>query len=209
MDQRTGENLWLGTNGHSNSTLGGTFIHADNIFDYTHGRPTPITVLTWSGKPQANFNTQVPDMAWMAQGDAKGVGGGYRGTDEFSGNYDPQITLAQAYGFRDYDWGATIDPGTVDTMYHQFSCSKCHNPHASRLPKLLITNCLDIQHNTWDENKSSLQNTYRPLTAVDSGKPAAYYASAQNCHRYDGTRSTETLKGGWNKVSPLTKPPSP
>lgn len=204
MDQRTGENLWLGDNGHSNSTLGGTFIHAANIFDYTHGRPTPKTITSWSGKPQSNYNTQVPDMAWMAQGEAKGVGGGYRGVDEFSGKYIPRMTLAQAYGFRDYDWGATVDNETVDVMYHQFSCSKCHNPHASRLPKLLITNCLDVRHNTWDENKTSLQNTYTDatLTAVDRGKYGAYYAAAQNCHRYDGSRSTETLKGGWNKVSP-------
>lgn len=114
------------------------------------------------------------------------------------------MTIEQAYGFRDYDWGATVDAATVDTMYHQFSCSKCHNPHASRLPKLLITNCLDVRHNTWDENKTSLQNTYTDatLTAVDRGKYGAYYAAAQNCHRYDGSRSTETLKGGWNKVSP-------
>ncbi|MHB8765297.1 MAG: hypothetical protein ACYDA8_13335, partial [Deferrisomatales bacterium] len=29
-------------------------------------------------------------------------------------------------------------------LYHKFSCSKCHTPHASRLPKLMVTNCLDV-----------------------------------------------------------------
>lgn len=205
MDQLTGENLWLGTNGHSNSSLGGTFTNATNIFDYTHGRPTPKTITTWANRPSTGWNTQVPDMAWMAQGDAKGVGGGYRGLDSSSGRYIPSMAIVSyPYGFNDYDWGASVDDETIDLMYHQFSCSKCHNPHASRLPKLLITNCLDIRHNTWDENKTSLQNTYTnaALTAVDRNKYGAYYAAAQNCHRYDGTRSTETLKGGWNKVSP-------
>ena len=89
-------------------------------------------------------------------------------------------------------------------MYHQFSCSKCHNPHASRLPKLMITNCLDIRHNTWDDANSSSQTKYTAgaLSTVDSGKKAAYYASAQNCHRFDDSRSTTQLKGGWNKVTP-------
>jgi hypothetical protein len=68
----------------------------------------------------------------------------------------------------------------------------------------MITNCLDIRHNTWDENKSSQQNTFTAsaLADVDQGKYAAYYASAQNCHRYDDSRSTEQLRGGWNKVTP-------
>lgn len=204
MDQKTGENLWLGANGHSNSSLGGTFTNAANIFDYTHGRPTPKTITTWSTKPLTDYYTQVPDMAWMAQGDAKGLGGGYRGRDVNSGQYLPLMTQTYAYGFNDYDWGVSVDASSIDVMYHQFSCSKCHNPHASRLPKLLITNCLDIAHNTWDENKTTSQTKYTDaaLTAVDRNKYGAYYAAAQNCHRYDGSRSTETLKGGWNKVSP-------
>ena len=44
--------------------------------------------------------------------------------------------------------------------------------------------------------------TRSALTAVDRGMPAGYYASAQNCHRFDGRRSTSDLRGGWNKVTP-------
>jgi hypothetical protein len=29
---------------------------------------------------------------------------------------------------------------------HFFSCSKCHSPHNTRLPRLMITNCLDYRH---------------------------------------------------------------
>ena len=189
MDQRTGENLWLGTNGHSNSTIGGTFVNKANIFDYTHGRPTPNTLTTKAG--------QVPDMGYQNLSEVI-YPYGYRDT-----SYTPSLAYRPS-AFSSYNWGATVDNDTIDLMYHQFSCSKCHNPHASRLPKLLITNCLDIQHNTWAENKTTSQTlwTSAALTDVDRNKYGAYYASAQNCHRYDGSRSTETLKGGWNKVSP-------
>jgi len=29
---------------------------------------------------------------------------------------------------------------------HNFSCSKCHTPHNSNLPRLMVTNCLDVRH---------------------------------------------------------------
>jgi len=38
---------------------------------------------------------------------------------------------------------AAGSPPYVDTTYHQFTCSKCHSPHAGRLPRLMRTNCLD------------------------------------------------------------------
>ena len=216
MDQRDdatdGNVLWLGTNGHSNSALGGTFSAAVNVFDYSHGRPTPSSFDWGGGRPRntTHIPVQVPDMAYLDQGNFGLAGGGYRGTDGNAGGYNPPMvdgfvgSASQPYAFNVYNWGATVDGTTTDQMYHQFSCSKCHNPHASRLPKLLITNCLDIRHNTWDDARSSLQNTFTAaaLTAVDRGMPAAYYASAQNCHRFDGRRANTTLRGGWNKVTP-------
>ena len=211
MDQKTGESLWLGTNGHSNSAIGGTFTNAVNIFDsgtgtagqyapYS-GRPTPVTGTSKS--------TQVPDMAYQAQaGAATTTAYGYRSSDSAGGSYTPQTTTR--YNHVSYDWGATIDAGSNDLMYHQFSCSKCHNPHASRLPKLLITNCLDIQHNTWDDNKTTQTLfTSATLAGVDryaGGNTTAYFASAQNCHRYNNKRKDagQTNAGGWNKVSTWT-----
>jgi hypothetical protein len=57
-----------------------------------------------------------------------------------------------------YRWG--VDPGWIGTPvnndraptdkanvqggYHRFPCSKCHTPHASRLRRMMVTNCLDI-----------------------------------------------------------------
>jgi cytochrome c553 len=44
-----------------------------------------------------------------------------------------------------YRWGVDPNPSrSVQSNYHKFSCSKCHTPHASRLPRLMATNCLDV-----------------------------------------------------------------
>lgn len=32
------------------------------------------------------------------------------------------------------------------TSQHSYSCSKCHTPHSSDLPRLMVTNCLDFKH---------------------------------------------------------------
>ncbi|WP_246559330.1 CxxxxCH/CxxCH domain c-type cytochrome [Citrifermentans pelophilum] len=32
------------------------------------------------------------------------------------------------------------------TIQHTFTCSKCHAPHTSELPRLMVTNCLDFNH---------------------------------------------------------------
>jgi hypothetical protein len=214
MDQREPDDdpvegtLWLGTNGHSNSALGGSFSNGANIFDFSHGRPTPVSYYWGPNKPTntTHRTTQVADMNYATQGDEGLYGAGYRGTDVYAGKYLPAVTVGYTYGFNWYDWGASVDSGTTDNMYHQFSCSKCHNPHASRLPKLMITNCLDIRHNTWDDAKSNLQNTYTSATLnnVDRNQRAAYYASAQNCHRFDPARTSDE-RGGWNNVTPWVK----
>jgi predicted CxxxxCH...CXXCH cytochrome family protein len=38
-------------------------------------------------------------------------------------------------------WG-----GTGGNTEHSFTCSKCHQPHNSGLPRLMVTNCLDAKH---------------------------------------------------------------
>src|SRR6185369_15526729 len=34
----------------------------------------------------------------------------------------------------------------VNNTVHAYTCSKCHTPHVSRLPRLMVTNCLDVRH---------------------------------------------------------------
>lgn len=41
---------------------------------------------------------------------------------------------------------ATTTGGNLNNTVHAFTCSKCHTAHNSRLPRLLVTNCLDVKH---------------------------------------------------------------
>jgi predicted CxxxxCH...CXXCH cytochrome family protein len=50
-------------------------------------------------------------------------------------------------------------------QYHNFPCSKCHTPHASRLPRLMKTNCLDVWisadvANNWYTNNKLYQQKH-------------------------------------------------
>lgn len=42
-------------------------------------------------------------------------------------------------------WASTSG-GNANNISHAFTCSKCHAPHNSRLPRLMVTNCLDVNH---------------------------------------------------------------
>ncbi|HBA72482.1 MAG TPA: hypothetical protein DCZ63_09960 [Geobacter sp.] len=41
---------------------------------------------------------------------------------------------------------ATTGGGNAGNAVHAYTCSKCHSPHNSNLPRLLVTNCLDATH---------------------------------------------------------------
>jgi predicted CxxxxCH...CXXCH cytochrome family protein len=99
------------------------------------------------------------------------------------------------------------DEATCQTDFHNFPCSKCHNPHASRLERLMITNCLDVTHNSWDDNHgapSSWGTTGQGYQATE----LAYSPTAVNCHRYVGSGDTKQEKTGdpgepgWNSITP-------
>jgi predicted CxxxxCH...CXXCH cytochrome family protein len=192
MDYTSGEALWVGSNGHAAAAIGGTGTGAANIFDYSHGRPTPAV--------NSGATTQVPAMGYTGFA-TLGRAYGYRGS---GGNYTPKY--ASSYAYNSYNWGATVNGTTINAKYHQFPCAKCHNPHASRLPKLMITNCLDINHNSWDDNKST-QSRYTAAALTDKTSPrnqTAYFDSAQNCHRADDGQKSRAVgqKPGWNLVTP-------
>lgn len=89
--------------------------------------------------------------------------------------------------------------------YHTFNCGKCHNPHASRLPKLMITNCLDTNHNNWDDDYQPAAST--SVLAVWRDSRLSQWPTAQNCHRLDSraplSTGESTARGtGWNKATP-------
>uniref|UniRef100_UPI003D815B58 hypothetical protein n=1 Tax=Trichloromonas sp. TaxID=3069249 RepID=UPI003D815B58 len=124
------------------------------------------------------------------------------------------------YAYLEFQWAVDFGTTTAELGYHRFSCSKCHNPHASRLPRLMITNCLDIEHNKWDNVTGIYTDTHwsstpawqdrgaMPYNGTDvSGgrvdRQLAYATAAQNCHRYVNLNDDGTPEeAGWNKVTP-------
>jgi hypothetical protein len=105
---------------------------------------------------------------------------------------------------------SSTGPDYIDNKFHQFPCSKCHIPHASRLPRLMITNCLDTKKNTWDDNTSKASAIPAAGTSVgndtvsteNGGAKFSNSTSAQNCHRLKDPAFTNAGGSGWNKVTP-------
>ncbi|MDP2402060.1 MAG: hypothetical protein Q8M66_08780, partial [Actinomycetota bacterium] len=182
----TAANAWMSSNGHSNSAIGGTGSLRANIFRNSDRSATAIvTGRNGAGNPTMAYLNAVGDRGY-----------GFRSTagDPDGWNLNPDMNLNERpYGFNFYNWGATVDNTTSDLLYHKFSCSKCHNPHASRLPRLLITNCLDTKHNTWDNVRAGINalpaagtrnvaNT-AGISVENGGVTWSNSTSAQNCHR--------------------------
>jgi hypothetical protein len=214
----TASNDWVGNNnGHAAVVKGGSALGAANIFTSAKRHQTAWTAYTADGSQKGN-----PVMAYRnARSYSKGVWAtsfwaqGLRGTDTTAFRYPPRVdTAIRKYNYGGYNWGATVvtenangtmtDSG-IDGTFHQFTCSKCHNPHASRLPRLLITNCLDTKQNSWDNSFVIPNNT--ALSVENRSVTLSQATSAQNCHRladpaYPQARPQGTATGGWNRVSP-------
>ncbi|HAD04106.1 MAG: hypothetical protein A2091_06645 [Desulfuromonadales bacterium GWD2_61_12] len=197
---------WIGTNGHANAVLGGNGVGA-NIFRNTDRTASAIV----AGQAGAGN----PTMAYRHAVGSRGYGFRPVNANGTEGWYLlPSMNLNdRPYGFNFYDWGATVDDATTDSQYHKFSCSKCHNPHASRLPRLLITNCLDTKHNTWDTKAGvdtipiAASSVGTAVSPENSNTGFSNATSAQNCHRLRDPVNYPQAKGsGWNRVSPWTTP---
>jgi predicted CxxxxCH...CXXCH cytochrome family protein len=139
--------------------------------------------------------------------------GGLRNSRTFADGINPQISGSPDTGgvaLSGYGGGSVtfvaVDDGSYQNDFHNFPCSKCHDPHASRLPRLMITNCLDVNHNTWDDgiNPSSWAPADSPTYSYNSTE-IAYSPTAQNCHRYVNSGDARKESGaetGWNTVTP-------
>ena len=100
---------------------------------------------------------------------------------------------------------------------HSFPCAKCHTPHATeRLPKLMVTNCLNSKHKGKKINNLNpqVQITYSFEGASGSGSGSGKYAAGGqgsagkvgfglgiSCHDNIGT-GTYPDKNLWNNVTP-------
>jgi len=216
MDYYPGSKMWRSNqnNGHANSTVGGTGTGGVNLFDprrgvatafgttafyglmgnqglawmtpgpnsspFNSGQPNPTATHPWGRTPVDQPGT-VRATGWYKSGTAGGLTN--LRTDSFFLSW-----------YNDGSVGLWDGPGdTTGNKPHRFLCSKCHSPHATGLPALLITNCLDRTLGTWS-------------SAAGSGMTVGPNASnanttANNCHAKSSTST------GWHKLAPGHKWP--
>ena len=77
----------------------------------------------------------------------------------------------------------------------------------------MITNCLDTNHNSWDDPRLGIERiplaaTNRegsPISPENAGVTWSNSTSAQNCHRQ--SNYDNAFGDGWNRVTPWTEFP--
>lgn len=76
---------------------------------------------------------------------------------------------------------AAAGGGNAGNSRHAYTCSKCHTAHNSRLPRLLVTNCLDVKHRgrVASGGNMAASNTQKSTSGAGSGRfPAGGGGSA-------------------------------
>jgi cytochrome c553 len=225
---------WVGNNGHSNAVLGGSGSNAFNVFSNTDRNPQGWNCDDLSDGYDNDASR--PLMGYFNLGpegyadNNSGRRWGFRSTDGGNNggwNYNP--TIGSRFAAATNAWGLSIigapvgdpacdtNPNPTQIQFHQFPCSKCHNPHASRLPRLMITNCLDTRNNSWDDSATFLNNRFvaadtnpntgETLSSADDSfdQQVSNLTSAQNCHRR-GDKDRGGTGSGWNLVTPWDLP---
>jgi len=185
MDFYTGATLWRTgmINGHSNSTLGGTRINAVDLFTgsrYGFGMAmqksvpnTPWNCGYYGDQCDSNYPQSLA-MSWYCESDCLNL----RNSGWFGGAVNTQTFDGGDYA-NWYGTGTIGGASGAGTMAHKFSCSKCHSPHASGLPALLIHNCIDPSLGNWTIYGKTGTNLI-----------------ANNCHR------KTAVTDGWHKLAP-------
>jgi predicted CxxxxCH...CXXCH cytochrome family protein len=106
-----------------------------------------------------------------------------------------------------YNWQGfprtTNDMAAASTAVHQFPCSKCHTPHASDLPKLMTTNCIDVGTSTTTRKLHGTQAAwlYPSYTGVIPGIGGSTTNAAVTTTCHNVIKTNTTTGGGWNKVT--------
>lgn len=77
-----------------------------------------------------------------------------------------------------------------NTIQHTYSCSKCHAPHNARLPRLMVTNCLDYKH------RGQVANNPNPVTS-GSGRNDRGNGGGHMPGIFDGGEGGRGGWGGW------------
>ncbi|MBI5696131.1 MAG: CxxxxCH/CxxCH domain-containing protein [Nitrospirae bacterium] len=85
---------------------------------------------------------------------------------------------------------------TPQSTYHQFPCAKCHAPHATKLPRLMKTNCLDVGPTESSGTHKPKHNSSFNMGYCDDGSGVAIYKRSMVCH--NSNRTNTSGGGGWN-----------
>ena len=131
----------------ANAATAGYHIDQNTLQVATTGRP--ITALRW------NFATAASTLATLSDTQFAGLCMNCHNKADIN-----STVAAVATGTTDGAWknmkrihnsvdGWALTTGTagnVNNKVHAYTCSKCHSPHNSNLPRLLVTNCLDATH---------------------------------------------------------------
>jgi len=93
-------------------------------------------------------------------------------------------------------WGANTQ--------HSYSCSKCHIPHASGLPRLMMTNCLDFKHRgrvasggQAGSNSGAFYYWFGDQQVRSGSFPRGFEQAGVNCHPTGAWPDNS-----WNAVTP-------
>ena len=99
-------------------------------------------------------------------------------------------------------WAATTG-SNANNQLHAYTCAKCHAPHVSRLPRLLVTNCLDQKH-FGQSVSSSIASTGAGTTTPGNIIQSTLTSSALGAGRFPGggsrysnTPTSAQNSGGW------------
>jgi hypothetical protein len=99
-------------------------------------------------------------------------------------------------------WAATTG-SNINNKVHAYTCAKCHAPHVSRLPRLMVTNCVDARH---FKQQVSTTIAATAVTTTTHGNIAqnVLTSSALGAGRFpgggsrsSGTPSSAQNSGGW------------
>ncbi len=189
--------MWRGdqVNGHANAALGGSgagHANARNLFDARRGggdfymaAQDGVNYFEYGDRTSVKNNGP-----WRSEFNEAAKGGGANSPPRNTGWYGGTIG-STSRGGQYGTWYSSSGIGTngSTSRAHDFTCSKCHSPHATGLPALLLTNCLDVDTANW--NKSANNGTVGPNSSTTHGR-----RSANNCHRKESTGS------GWNRLAP-------
>ncbi|MHC4224385.1 MAG: hypothetical protein ACYSUN_10375, partial [Planctomycetota bacterium] len=140
-------------------------------------------------------------------------------------------TIAKDTNFREIDRIHESVKGWGENNEHSYPCSKCHQPHNSGLPRLMVTNCLDYEHRTrvsengvepWSADSEHgsahsrggehrgypIGSIYRNSSLYEAYPKSGYSSDDYTCH----TRAPLNPVGSWpannlwNNVTPWSSP---